>query len=629
MAVQVNLCWVLLLAVLVELSVATDLHNSLINSSTLEVNEPRREDKERKIKTARPKDPLVVQTKSGLIRGFRRNVFGQNLDSFYGIPFAKPPVGNLRYKKPVPVDPWPGILDTVKLPHTCVQEPFNYFPGFIGEQIWNPNTPLSEDCLYLNIWAPARLREPGVEKTEVLVWIYGGGYMGGTTTLDIYDAHIMALTNNFIVTSMQYRCGAFGYLYLDMEDAPGNVGMYDQALAMKWIRDNIAFFGGNPDRITLFGESAGAGSIAVHLLSPVSSHLFDRAILQSGVINSPWSIMSADKAYDIGLRLVDDVGCNASKINENPEMVMECMRRVDSATISLQQWNSYFGLLQFPSTPIVDGAFLPDDPLEMVKRKEVKKTEVLIGSNLDEGTYFMLYDFLSYFNKDEATDLQRDKFLEIINEIFKDWSAIEKEAIIFQYTDWDNIEDGFLNQKAVADVVGDYFFICPSNLFAYLYSEAGGTVYYYFFTHRTSLNPWGSWMGVLHGDEIDYVFGLPLNKSNGYTDIEVDLSRRIMSYYKKFAATGRPVDPNVEWPLYTREQPFYFEWNAVTRGIGKGPRATGCAFWNELMPILREKQGGGICESEMQKALNEGSPLTPRSLGWVIPMVSLLYWNMQ
>ncbi|XP_042203006.1 acetylcholinesterase-like [Homarus americanus] len=242
-------------------------------------------------------------------------------------------------------------------------------------------------------------------------------------------------------------------------------------------------------------------------------------------------------------------------------------------------------------------------------------------------TFFMLYDFLDYFNKDDATELERDKFLAIIDQIFKDWSPIEKEAIIFQYTDWENLENGYLNQKAVADVVGDYFFICPSNLFAYLYSEAGGTVYYYFFTHRTTVNPWGTWMGVLHADEIDYVFGLPLNRSLGYSDIEEDLSRRIMGYYKKFAATGRPVGRREEWPLYTRDQPMYYEWNGVTTGLGKGPRATGCAFWNELMPILRKKQGGGICESEMQKALNSASIVGPESLGWLISLFTFFYWN--
>ncbi|KAK8399799.1 hypothetical protein O3P69_003672 [Scylla paramamosain] len=623
MAARASVCLVLL--GLLGLSAAADLHNSLINSSTLEVNEPRREDKERKIKTARPRDPLVVHTNTGLVRGFRRNVLGKNVDTFYGIPFAQPPVGELRYKKPVPVTPWAGILEATKLPNSCVQEPFTYFPGFHGEEMWNPNTDLSEDCLYLNIWAPAHLRESGARPSEVLVWIYGGGYMGGTTTLEVYDADLLVANTDMIITSMQYRCGAFGYLYLKMEDAPGNVGMYDQALAIKWIRNNIEFFGGDPDRITLFGESAGAGSIAVHLLSPISSHLFQRAILQSGVVNSPWSIMTREKAYDIAVKLVEDVGCNATLVTEDPGTVMSCMRTVDAATISLAQWNSYLGLMQFPSTPIVDGEFLPDEPLDMIRRGEVKKTEILIGSNLDEGTYFMLYDFLSYFDKDESTALTREQFLEILNQIFKDWSPAERESIIFQYTNWDNPDDGRANEKAAGEVVGDYFFVCPSNLFAQLYADAGGKVYYYYFNHRTTNHPWGEWMGVLHGDEIDYVFGLPLNQSLSYTAAEKDLSQRIMRHYKFFAATGRPVSREGEWPLYTSRGQQYYVWgtNESWPQIGRGPRTTACAFWNELMPILRETQGGRMCDSKMMKALNNASPTLLR-LSPILLLVTLL-----
>ncbi|XP_064091370.1 acetylcholinesterase-like [Macrobrachium nipponense] len=606
MTVQANTFWLLLTAALLRLSAATELHNSLINSTTLEINEPRREDKERKIKHARPKDPLVVQTKSGLVRGFRVDALDKNVDVFLGIPFAKPPLGDLRYKKPVPIDPWHGILNATKQPNSCVQQPFEYFPGFKGEQMWNPNTDLSEDCLYLNIWAPSHLREPGAEPQEILVWIYGGGFMGGTITLDIYDADIMAAANNFIVASMQYRVGAFGYLYLDIEDAAGNQGMYDQALAMKWIKDNAEYFGGDPNRITLFGESAGGSSITIHLLSPVSKHLFDKAIIQSGVVNSPWSIMTREKAYDIGVKLVDDVGCNSTMLGERVAEVMECMRKVDAATISVQQWNSYYGILQFPSAPIVDGAFLPDEPLEMVKRGECKKTQLLLGSNKDEGTFWIVYDYMKHFQKDEASYLERKEFLEIMNDIFKALTPLEREAIIFQYTDWEHINNGFLYQKAVGEVVGDYYFVCPSNLFANLYAAHCDSVYYYFFTHRTSNNPWGKWMGVLHADEIDYVFGHPLNKSEGYSDSEAELSRRIMGYYKKFAATGKPVDDKVNWPKYTEGEPQYFEWNAARESIGKGPRANPCAFWNELMPLLEEKGETPICESEMQKALNAG-----------------------
>ncbi|XP_076040258.1 acetylcholinesterase-like [Oratosquilla oratoria] len=613
-----------LAAFVLSVGVASESPNSLINSSTLEVNEPRSEDKGEKVKHSRPHDPLVVQTRNGLIKGFQRRVMGKNINIFYGIPFAKPPVDELRFKKPVPIDPWVGVLEATKLPNSCVQQPYEYFPGFRGEEMWNPNTALSEDCLYLSIWTPASLMEANRPPSEVLVWIYGGGYMGGTNTLDVYDASYLTGSTEQVVVSMQYRVGAFGYLYLNMDEAPGNMGMYDQALAIKWIRDNIEYFGGNPERITLFGESAGAGSVSLHLLSPVSRHLFDRAILQSGVVNCPWSVMTAERAYEIGLTLVDDCGCNSTRLSEAPEEVMDCMRDVDAANISIQQWNSYTGILQFPSAPTIEGVFLPDDPIEMLKRGDFKKTEILIGSNQDEGTYFILYDFIKYFEKDEAIYLERDKFLEIINEIFKGWSPLEKEAIIFQYTDWEHIDDGHLNQKMIGDVVGDYYFICPSNYFAQMYAEWGSKVYYYFFTHRTSINPWGSWMGVMHADEIDYVFGHPLNRSSNYSEAEVKLSKRMMAYYATFARTGRPVEDDIKWPIYSHNQPQYFVWNGHKRGLGKGPRATACAFWNELMPVLREQQASGHCKREMQKALNGVTPSATGSLSSPIVLLAIL-----
>ncbi|KAK7047726.1 hypothetical protein SK128_019787 [Halocaridina rubra] len=132
-------------------------------------------------------------------------------------------------------------------------------------------------------------------------------------------------------------------------------------------------------------------------------------------------------------------------------------------------------------------------------------------------------------------------------------------------------------------------------------------------------------MGVLHADEIDYVFGHPLNKTEGYSDTEADLSRKIMNYYKRFAATGRPVDDYIDWPIYDKTQPQYFEWNGADQKIGKGPRAFPCAFWNELMPLLADKQDGGVCDSEMQKALNNiATPVAMVSyITWIVSLLSL------
>lgn len=565
---------------------------------------------------------LVVETTSGLMRGFSRTVLDREVHVFYGVPFAKPPVGPLRFRKPLPIEPWHGILNATTLPNSCYQERYEYFPGFEGEEMWNPNTNISEDCLYLNIWAPQKLRLRHKESPDnvgnngmaILVWVYGGGFMSGTATLDVYDADIMAAASNAIIASIQYRVGAFGFLYLkqhfiNSEEAPGNMGLWDQALALKWLRENARVFGGDPDLITIFGESAGGSSVSLHLISPVTQGLVRRGILQSGTLNAPWSYMTGEKANEVARVLVDDCGCNSTMLQENPARVMACMRSVDAKTLSVQQWNSYWGILGFPSAPTIDGVFLPKDPLDLVREADFKDTEILIGNNENEGTYFILYDFIDFFEKDQASFLERDKFLNIINTIFKNMSQIEREAIIFQYTDWDRVNDGYQNQRAIADIVGDYFFICPSTHFAQLFADRGMKVYYYFFTQRTSTNVWGEWMGVMHGDEVEYVFGHPLNKSLEYTDNERDLALRMIHYFSHFAYTGMPTVSETDWPSYTRDHPKYFIWNAEEKdAFGRGPRTTACAFWNEFLPRLKgiPDPTPEACKSAMASSVSAG-----------------------
>lgn len=344
-------------------------------------------------------DPLIVETKNGPVRGLSKTVLGREVHVFLGIPFAKPPIEQLRFRKPVPIGTWHGVLDATKLPNSCYQERYEYFPGFEGEEMWNPNTNISEDCLYLNIWVPQRLRirhhndKPLQErpKVPVLVWIYGGGYMSGTSTLDIYDADIIAATSDVVVASMQYRIGAFGFLYLKKyfneasEEAPGNMGLWDQALAIQWVKANAEAFGGDPDLITLFGESAGGGAVSIHLLSPVTKGLARRGILQSGTMNAPWSYMSGERALKIARDLVHDCNCNSSLLETQPEGVMDCMRAVDAKTISAQQWNSYSGILGFPSMPTIDGVFLTKHPMDMLREGDYENMEILVGSNRDEG----------------------------------------------------------------------------------------------------------------------------------------------------------------------------------------------------------------------------------------------------
>ena len=343
---------------------------------------------------------IVVETGSGLISGLQKTWSGVDVDVFLGIPYAKPPVGELRFKKPVPIDRWGleagDVYRAHAAPNSCQQERSDIFPGFRGEEMWNPNTNVSEDCLYLNLWVPAKYRRSSSSSSSsatssvaggssVLIWIYGGGYMSGTSTLALYDALILAATNDIIVASINYRVGVFGFLYLGNDEAPGNMGLFDQTLAIQWIKDNIGHFGGDADSLTLFGESAGAGSVSVQLLSPVSRNLVRRGILQSGSINAPWSYMTAETSKRIATALINDVGCDASLVDTDPGQAMACMRLVDSKNLSLSQWNSYWGILGFPSAPTIDGVFLPKHPIQMLNEGNFQDTQVLVGTNQDEG----------------------------------------------------------------------------------------------------------------------------------------------------------------------------------------------------------------------------------------------------
>ena len=169
---------------------------------------------------------------------------------------------------------------------------------FPGSTMWNPNTEMSEDCLMVNVWVPddggsrhARRRKTE-EKKPVMVWIFGGGFYSGTTTLDVYNGQILAAEYDVVVVSIGYRVGALGFLCLDHPSAPCNMGLYDQLMGLQWVQRNIGAFGGNVNNVTLFGESAGSVSVSLHLLSPLSRDLFHRAILQSGSANMPWATTS-------------------------------------------------------------------------------------------------------------------------------------------------------------------------------------------------------------------------------------------------------------------------------------------------------------------------------------------------
>ena len=488
------------------------------------------------------RDDLIVKTEKGLVRGVRYHLpsLGKAVDAFLGIPFAKPPVGHLRFKHPQPKERWSGIYNATKLPNTCYQSPDEFFgPDFKGSNMWNPNTRVSEDCLYLNIWVPRT--SPRLRKSAVFAWIYGGGFYSGTTTLNLYDGKILAAMNDIIVVSIGYRVGALGFLSLGHPSAPGNAGMFDQLMGLEWIQQNIHFFGGNPNNVTLFGESAGSVSVSLHLLSALSRSKFQRAIMQSGTANMPWGTNTMEEGKRRSLELAFEV----LECDESLDMsrVTDCLRNIPPQKLVDEQWVTR-GIMQFPFLPVIDGAFLDDTPEMILARKTFKKCPVLLGSNANEATFFLPYELYEFLTLDSVT-MKRDQFLASMARLFQWWpqfpfniNQFGRDAILYQYTHWLDPEDTNMNIVNLDRAVSDAHFVCHVNEFAHAYSEAGENVYSYFFTHRYSSNPWPSWMGVLHADEINFVFGDPFKPGLNYTNGERKFSRAMMRYWVNFAKTG-------------------------------------------------------------------------------------------
>lgn len=478
-------------------------------------------------------DPLVVRTSKGYVRGVtQRAPTGKLVDVFWGIPYATPPLGAYRFRHPKPIDPWPDILNATERPCSCYQIIDTFFGNnFEGSKIWNANTPLSEDCLHLNIWVP----RPRPKNAAVMVWVYGGGFYSGTPTLELYDGRVLASEMNVILVSINYRVASLGFLFFDRPDAPGNAGMFDQLMALEWVRDNVAYFGGNPRNVTLFGESAGSVSVSLHLLSPLSRDLFSQAIMQSGGPTAPWAILSHEEIFLRGLHLAEAVDCPHDE--NDVDAIMNCLRHVDPMKIVSNEWGN-FGVVEFPFVPVVDGAFLDEAPSVSLETRNFKKCKILLGSNTEEGHFFIIYHLTNLFKLREDVYVSRKDFITSVKELNPYVGEVAQEAIIFEYTDWLDPDDPIKNRDAIDKIVGDYHFTCGVNELAFRYAQTGSDVFMYYYTHRASVSPWPRWMGTIHADEIALIFGEPLWPEKGYRPDEIELSRRMMTYWSNFAKTG-------------------------------------------------------------------------------------------
>lgn len=470
---------------------------------------------------------LVKSTSSGYVIGY----LSEDDDSvrvFLGVPYAEPPVGDLRFRPPQPAIPTRLPIDALFEPPSCMQAPYPE-GGFYAQ----PLGEVSEDCLYLNIWTTA---ESDDDRLPVMVWIHGGALTRGSGSLPLYDGTALARKGAVVVT-INYRLGAFGYLAhpaLSAESdqgASGNYGVLDQIFALQWVRDNIATFGGDPDRVTIFGESAGAWSVNVLQASPLARGLFHRAIGQSGgffdglpLLRSPedGSAESAGEAFV--KRLGIEGGDAAARLRE-----------LDAGTILAEA--SKQGA--FATRPNVDGWVLPKQVAEIYRAGEQADVPVLVGSNRDEATSLMGGMLPS--NKSGVEFMVRSQFADVADEFFQAYPVPDDAAA----------------RRAFIDAFSDRVFAWHMKTWATLSETVSSPAYLYFFTHAPP-HPEKDVYGAYHAAEIAYAFDNLDKLDYEYADEDRELAEAMSGYWVAFASTG---DPN---PLGGPDLPAWPEFNAET-----------------------------------------------------------------
>lgn len=487
-----------------------------------------------RISSTDPGSSPIVSTTSGPVSGFL--VTNPSAEAFLGIPFAEPPIGRLRFRKPEPVKPWRDVLYAVRFADACFQEVSS--SRFSGDRMFNPTTNVSENCLYLNVWVPV----PRPTKAPVMVWLHGGSFTMGSTSMDMYNGKYLSAGQRVIVVTVAYRVGIFGFLYLGHETAPGNQGLYDQLQGLRWVRENIEGFGGDPDRVTLFGSGAGATSVSLHLMSPLSGHLFHRAIIQGGVTGPPRMGYQVDYALEAKRRgllyAYEYLECPRFK---DPVAVTDCMRGITPEELIENQIFPYDSLI---FRPCQDGKFLNISTDDVMTNGQFKRCPIIIGTAENEGSLFVFRSAPEYLSLTRQT-MTRDQFVVIMERIFlyypnypiRTTNALQRKLVAL-YTNREDQDDTDANLAALAAAVTDAFYVCSVNDYARAYSRYGQDVYMFQLTQRYEKSPWPWWMGVVHGDEVYFVFGAAPAPGLDLTAQEQRLSRAIMTYWANFARTG-------------------------------------------------------------------------------------------
>ena len=467
--------------------------------------------------------PLHVKVAQGELEG---DATGMGPFVFKGIPYATPPVGDLRWNPPKPAAAWTGVRSATKFGPACMQ-PESRVTGISRAE-------MSEDCLYLNVWTPA---VSPAQAAPVMVWIHGGSFMSGAGSQPTYDGTRLAMRGVVVVT-INYRMGVFGYMAhpeLTAESAnhtSGNYALLDQIAALRWVRDNIAAFGGDARNVTVFGESAGASSIAYLMVSPLAKGLFDKAILESpGLLFAPEPELKRDyrgitNMEAVGLAVGPHVAeLRAMSADALMEQSFEASKKLFGpggggrtrmrAATPLDDPHA----VHLAWTPFADGYIVPDQLARLYAEGRFMHIPVLAGTNANEGNLF-----LTHYHPTNT-----DSFHAWVEEAF----APCGNAVVAQYAPQSPATSEQIH--AAADRV------LTDSLFLYgTFSVARATHGYLYRFTRVSPRAEKLSLGAYHASEIPYVFGHTLNAPDDYTEVDRKLSDQMMTMWLHFARTGDP-----------------------------------------------------------------------------------------
>jgi para-nitrobenzyl esterase len=516
-------------------------------------------------------DPTVVDTTAGPIQGTDDG----SVRRYLGVPFAQPPVGRLRFAMPQPPVPWTKVRDATQMGPVCAQ---------VGPDATKPNG--SEDCLYLNVYAPSK--STGAGGAPVMVWLHGGGFTVGSPNFT--DGSQLANLYGVIVVAPAYRLGPIGFAGLDAlaaEDehhSTGSYGLADQQMALQWVHNNIAAFGGNAGNVTLFGESAGGWSVCAHMVSPRSAGLFQKAIVESGPCNMP--LVTPEKSRQQGEQLAEAVGCTAPGLSptDPPSVDLDCLRAkpVDELLAAIPD-DGTFGLHGGTRwSPTIDGWVL-DQPIEdAMKDGLAANVPLMIGWNTDEGR---LFNGLAYLEpgKPLSVETYREAFRTLTNGDEATAAQIESHYPLINFN---NANDAF------SQVLGDAALKCPARQVAITLAQQNRKVFVYSFAYANAAetlpiaSPNGQ-LGAYHSAEVQYVFDQPIRMDDPVDRrLALDLSARWARFARTGDPNGAPYASDPAWPRFMgSDDPFGGGQNIVfgpTNTTGVALDFNTCSFWDTL-----------------------------------------------